>query len=335
MTTIKTNRMIEEFKRIRGFTESLVEPLEIEDFVVQADSFVSPTKWHLAHTTWFFETFVLQHFKSNYKVFHENFHYLFNSYYESVGSFYPRHSRFDHPPHCFRNLCLSKLCRSTDSFFIRKEQLIELEELRRFIEIGLNHEQQHQELMLTDIKYHFSFNPTHPVYHPNPYRHDSSTQNLSFIELQGGLVSIGDDGDGFSFDNETPAHQKWLEPYRLANRPITNEEYGQFIDDGGYEKAELWLSDGWLAVKSNNWQAPCIGKNKEIIGLPTLSACFLPIDPHAPVSHISFYEADAFARWARKHYPTEEEWEHAFQQTPIKGNFAGARLFPTNWRNND
>ena len=139
---------------------------------------------------------------------------------------------------------------------LEKSSSIELEELRRFIEIGLNHEQQHQELILTDIKYHFSFNPAHPVYHPNPYGHASSTQNLSFIELQGGLVSIGYDNDGFSFDNETPAHQKWLEPYRLANRPVTNEEYWQFIDDGSYEKAELWLSDGWMAVKSNNWQAP-------------------------------------------------------------------------------
>ena len=289
MTTIKTNRMIEEFKRIRGFTESLVEPLEIEDFVVQADSFVSPTKWHLAHTTWFFETFILQHFKSNYKVFHENFHYLFNSYYESVGSFYPRHSRgLITRPTVSETFAYRSYVDEQILSLLEKSSSIELEELRRFIEIGLNHEQQHQELMLTDIKYHFSFNPTHPVYHPNPYRHDSSTQNLSFIELQGGLVSIGDDGDGFSFDNETPAHQKWLEPYRLANRPITNEEYGQFIDDGGYEKAELWLSDGWMAVKSNNWQAPRIGKNKVIIGLPIhYQACYLLTHMHLSAISVS------------------------------------------------
>ena len=263
MTTIKIDRMIEEFKRIRRFTESLVEPLEIEDFVVQADSFASPTKWHLAHTTWFFETFILKHFKPNYQVFHENFHYLFNSYYESVGRFYPRHSRgLITRPTVSETFAYRSYVDEQMLLLLEKCSSIELEELRPYIEIGLNHEQQHQELILTDIKYHFSFNPTNPVYYPNTYGHASSTQNLSFIELQGGLVSIGHNEDGFSFDNETPAHQKWLEPYRLANRPVTNEEYWQFIDDDGYEKAELWLSDGWMQVKSNNWQAPLYWKKQ-------------------------------------------------------------------------
>jgi ergothioneine biosynthesis protein EgtB len=328
MTTIKTDRMIEEFKRIRGFTESLVEPLEIEDFVVQADSFVSPTKWHLAHTTWFFETFILQHFKSNYKVFHENFHYLFNSYYESVGSFYPRHSRgLITRPTVSETFAYRSYVDEQILSLLEKSSSIELEELRRFIEIGLNHEQQHQELILTDIKYHFSFHPAHPTYHPNTYGHASSTQNLSFIELQGGLVYIGHDNDGFSFDNETPAHQKWLEPYRLAHRPVTNEEYKQFIDDGGYEKAELWLSDGWMAVNSNNWQAPLYWEKQSNNWVFFTLSGLLPIDPHAPVSHISFYEADAYARWAGKRLPTEEEWEHAFQHTLIKGNFAEQGYF--------
>jgi len=328
MTIITTDTFKKEYLRIRMYTEKLVEPLEIEDFIVQADTHVSPTKWHLSHTTWFFETFVLKQSSPNYRVFHEDFHYLFNSYYESVGKFHPRTARgLITRPTVSETFAYRKYVDDHVLTLIESKSSIDLEKVRPFIEIGLNHEQQHQELLLTDLKYNFSFNPTHPVYNLIDGFDVSSSQELSFVKIEGGLIEVGHDGDGFSFDNETPKHKKWLDPYRLANRPVTNSEYVQFIEEGGYSKAELWLSDGWNDVKKDNWQAPLYWEKHDGKWFAFTLSGLLPIDEHAPVSHISFYEADAYARWAGKRLPTEEEWEHGLQHTPIKGNFSEQGYF--------
>ncbi|MFZ3579550.1 ergothioneine biosynthesis protein EgtB [Virgibacillus sp. DJP39] len=324
MTTITTDILKDEYLRIRKYSEQLVEPLEIEDLIVQADTHVSPSKWHLAHTTWFFETFILKNYLSNYTVFHKDFNYLFNSYYETVGKFHPQKARgLITRPTVSETFSYRKYVDDHILSLIEIKNQVDVEKIRQLVEIGLNHEQQHQELLLTDLKYNFSFNPTNPVYITNNDMFgNSSTQDLSFVYIEGGLVEVGNDGEGFSFDNEGPRHKKWLNPFRLANRPVTNGEYLQFIQDGGYSQAKYWLSDGWNAVKTYNWQAPQYWEKHDGSWYAFTLSGLLPVDEHAPVSHISFYEADAYARWAGKRLPTEEEWEHGLQHTPIKGNFA-------------
>ncbi|WP_163539102.1 ergothioneine biosynthesis protein EgtB [Gracilibacillus sp. YIM 98692] len=329
MTTISIETLKDEYLRIRKCTEKLVEPLEIEDFIVQADTHVSPSKWHLAHTTWFFETFLLKNFFTNYHVFHKGFNYLFNSYYETVGKFHPQKARgLITRPTVSETFSYRKYVDEHILSLVEKTNQTDLDQIKELIEIGLNHEQQHQELLLTDLKYNFSFNPTHPVYMANDISDNSSSpQDLSFIEIEGGLVEIGSDGEGFSFDNERPRHKKWLDPYRLANRPVTNGEYIQFIEDGGYLKAEFWLSDGWNAVNKYKWQAPQYWEKHDGKWYAFTLSGLLPIDEYAPVTHISFYEADAYARWAGRRLPTEEEWEHGLQHTPVEGNFADQGYF--------
>lgn len=328
MTTITIDTLKDEYLRIRKYSEQLVEPLEIEDFIVQADAHVSPSKWHLAHTTWFFETFILKNYLSNYTVFHKDFNYLFNSYYETVGKFHPQKARgLITRPTVSETFSYRKYVDDHVLSLIENENQIDIEQVKQLIEMGLNHEQQHQELLLTDLKYNFSFNPTYPVYLANDTVDSSSPQDLSFVEIEGGLVETGNDGEGFSFDNEGPRHKTWLDPYRLANRPVTNGEYLQFIENGGYTQPEYWLSDGWNDVKTYNWEAPQYWEKRDGKWFVFTLSGLLPVDEHAPVSHISFYEADAYARWAGKRLPTEEEWEHAFQHTPIKGNFAEQGYF--------
>ncbi|SDJ06931.1 ergothioneine biosynthesis protein EgtB [Alteribacillus bidgolensis] len=328
MTTITMDTLKDEYYLIRKYTEQLAEPLEIEDFVVQADTHVSPVKWHLAHTTWFFETFILKKFLSNYLVFHQNYNYLFNSYYESVGSFYPQKARgLISRPTVSETFSYRKHVDEHILSLLENRNYIENEQLRQLIEIGLNHEQQHQELLLTDLKYNFSFNPLHPVYIANDTFGTSHSTDLSFIEIKGGLIEIGNDAKGFSFDNEGPRHKKWLNTYRLANRPVTNGEYIQFMEDEGYTKPEYWLSDGWNAVQGYQWECPQYWEKHDGQWYAFTLSGLVPIDEHAPVSHISFYEADAYARWAGKRLPTEEEWEHALRHTPIEGNFAERGYF--------
>lgn len=337
MTIITTDTLKDTYLRIRNYSEQLVEPLEIEDFIVQADSHVSPTKWHLAHTTWFFETFILKNYLSNYTVFHKDFNYLFNSYYETVGKFHPQKARgLITRPTVSETFSYRKYVDDNIFSLLENNNQEDMEKIRQLVEIGLNHEQQHQELLLTDLKYNFSFNPTNPVYLTNDDMYgDSFTPDLSFVNIEGGLVEIGNDGEGFSFDNEGPRHKKWLEPYRLANRPVTNGEYQQFIEDGGYKQPEYWLSDGWNTIKTNNWQAPQYWEKHDKKWFAYTLSGLLPVNEHAPVSHISFYEADAYARWAGKRLPTEEEWEHGLKNVPIKGNFAEQGYFQPIAENNE
>ncbi|MCA9549380.1 MAG: ergothioneine biosynthesis protein EgtB [Myxococcales bacterium] len=315
------------FRRVRAQTEALIEPLTPEDCQLQSMPDVSPPKWHLAHTTWFFETFVLAPFQPAFAPFHPRFGYLFNSYYEAAG---PRHAR----PR--RGL----LSRPTLGEVLEYRRAIDARtldllgsvegahraEVERRVQLGLHHEQQHQELLLMDIKHAFFQNPLFPAYRPRAPEPAAAPSPQGWVEVEGGLVEIGHAGEGFSFDNETPRHRVFLEPFELADRLVTNAEWQAFIADGGYQDPKYWLSDGWHWVNTEGVRAPLYWVEQD--GLQSSAAGFeeftlgglLPLEPDAPVVHVSLYEADAFARWAGARLPTEAEWEHAARGAPVEGN---------------
>jgi ergothioneine biosynthesis protein EgtB len=293
--------------------------------MVQSCPEASPAKWHLAHTTWFFESFVLNQYLPGYRIFNPDFVWLFNSYYESFSQFPEKKLRASFSRPGFDEILLYR--QHVDEAI---RQLLEgdapAEALAR-IQLGANHEEQHQELLLTDILHAFFTNPLRPVYRNGEDQNAltpgiSRSSELQFQEFEGGLQQIGHDGDGFSFDNELPRHRAWLEPYSLARRLVTCSEYAQFIADGGYNRAELWLSDGWAAVKTNGWRAPLYwteeGGGWTVFTLRGSKR--LDQVAAAPVSQISFYEAEAYARWAGYRLPTEFEWEAAAMGTQAEGN---------------
>jgi len=303
---------IEAFRRVRAETEHRAAPLSPEDQVVQSMPDASPTKWHRAHTTWFFETFLIEPHNPSYRVFDERFAFLFNSYYVAAG---PRHAR---PK---RGLITRPDAREVAAYRAHVDAAVEtlieqasaaaLPEILRTLEIGLNHEEQHQELMLTDILHAFSQNPTAPAYDAN-WQPPKPSAQAGYIELPEGIHTIGHQGDDYCFDNEGPAHRELVGPVRLARTLVTNGEWLAFMQDGGYANAALWLSDGFAAVQNEAWQAPGHWQQQHDGEWRQLTLAGLkPIDPSAPVMHVSYYEADAFARWAGKHLPTEAEWEVA------------------------
>ena len=322
------DRLTGLFETVRRRTLDLTEPLSAEDQCIQSMPDVSPSKWHLAHTTWFFETFILKPHARGYAEFHPDFSFLFNSYYEQVG---PRHERpkrglLSRPPH--EDVLAYRAHVDEAMMAFEGTGDADRPEIRELLELGCHHEQQHQELMLTDIKHVLSCNPLKPAYQPPRPRDASRTRTWDWIEHAGGLVEIGHDGEGFAFDCEGPRHKVWLEPFRLASRPVTNGEYLAFIEDGGYRRSELWLSDGWAACRANGWHAPLYWEPAadgtwRIFTLAGLR----PLDPDAPVCHVSFFEADAYARWAGKRLPTEAEWEVVAAPLTPAGNFAGAREY--------
>lgn len=303
--------LIKNYKITRQLTERLCQNLLVEDYVIQSIDDVSPPKWHLAHTTWFFETFILGRF-THYKNPNPIYHYIFNSYYQGIGKPYPR---------CDRGL----LARPSveDVYRYRKdidEQIINLitnasnEQLLEFYPLtilGINHEQQHQELLLMDIKHNFYVDPSYPVYSQNDYSVNTINSNSQFIEVEGGLIEIGYQGNEFCFDNELPRHQKYIQPYSISNVLISNKEYLEFILDDAYSRPELWLSDAWDWIQINHITAPLYWIFQENNWLNFTLQGLQSINPLQPVSHISFYEADAFARWKKCRLPIEEEWEHA------------------------
>ncbi len=309
-------------RRVRKQSETLCEPLAIEDYMLQAMAEASPTKWHLAHTTWFFETFVLKPFAPRYQPFAAEYEYLFNSYYNRVGPQLGRTRRglLSRPTvaeiYRYREVvdeCLLEL--------LAQESHKDRDLIRQRTELGLHHEQQHQELFFTDIKYNLSQNPLSPIYLPLDIPLTSSKVTLQWQSFEGGLQTLGYDGEGFCFDNELPRHQQFIPPFALANRPVTQGEFIAFIADGGYQRPELWLSDGWAAVQSNGWTAPLYWRSDgDNWLLYTLHGLVEP-DPLAPVCHISFYEADAYARWTGARLPTEFEWELAARERTIEGHF--------------
>jgi ergothioneine biosynthesis protein EgtB len=318
----------ERFARVRARTLALAAPLSPEDQCVQSMPDASPTKWHLAHTSWFFEAVVLQPHLQGYEPFEPRWHHLFNSYYEALGTRHPRPQR---------GLLTRPLLASVHRYRAHVEAAVEhlvamadaatWAAVQPLIELGLHHEEQHQELILTDILHAFSCNPLLPAYEslaPSERQAGEPAPALNWLQGPAGPVRIGHAGEGFAFDNETPRHTAWLQPYRLADRLVTGGEYADFIADGGYRTASLWLSDGWAMLQAQQWHAPAYwiapddprapSAQWQVFGLDGVT----PLDASAPVTQLSFYEAAAYAEWAGARLPTEAEWEAASELPGVR-----------------
>jgi ergothioneine biosynthesis protein EgtB len=315
--------MIERYRKVRQQTETICQPLQPEDFVVQPMEDTSPPKWHLGHTTWFFETFILEQFKEDYKLFHPKFSFIFNSYYESVGERVIRANR--------GNMSRPTTNEIMDYRHYVDEQMEEFlsdeitEEIRKVLETGLQHEQQHQELLLTDLKYILGTNPLFPIYKIQEKSDFEGKPMASWLSIEGGVHQIGYDGEDFHWDNEEGVHKVYIQDFEIQDRLVTNREYLEFIEKGGYQDFQHWLSEAWSWVQQNEIVAPLYwhkvaGDWKSV----TLSG-FEAIDWDAPVTHISYFEADAFASWKNTRLPSEFEWEIACKKygelSEEKGNF--------------
>jgi ergothioneine biosynthesis protein EgtB len=300
------------FRRVRAETESRASHLSAEDQIVQSMADASPTKWHRAHVTWFFEQFLLVPNNPAYKIFDQRFPFLFNSYYVAAG---PRHARPQ------RGLITRPNGEDVADYRAHVDAAVErlitevpashAEHVFAILEIGLHHEQQHQELLITDILHAFAQNPTDPVYDAGWQAPRATRAPLAFVDVPGGVHAVGHEGEGFCFDNETPRHDELIPDVRIARHLVSNAEWLAFIDAGGYATPSLWLSDGWAAVQTEGWQAPGYWRQKDGTWFSMTLAGLQPVDPAAPVTHISYYEADAFARFAGNHLPSEMEWEVA------------------------
>jgi len=305
--------LLERFQDVRRQTLALCRTLTPEDGQVQSMPDVSPTKWHLAHTTWFFETFLLHQLDSDDRPFHPEYGYLFNSYYNGIGE---RHARPD------RGLLSRPGWNEVVQYRETVNQRVERAlvsglsaQLESVLQIGLNHEEQHQELLLMDIKHVLSCNPLRPVYRENLQKPDSPAPQQVWTEFDERISAIGHGGEGYSFDNEHPRHRVLVPRHALAHRLVTNGEYLEFMRDGGYQNPELWLSDGWELVERERWHAPLYWEQGDGGWREFTLGGMRPLQTGAPVVHVSFYEADAFARWSDARLPTEQEWESAAAQT--------------------
>ena len=307
-------RWTEAFRRVRGETERRAAPLSAEDQAIQSMPDASPTKWHRAHTTWFFETFLVQPNNPGYKVFDERFAFLFNSYYVAAG---PRHARPKRGlitrPDAGEVAAYRAHVDAAVEALVAEASAAALPEILRILEIGLNHEEQHQELLITDILHAFAQNPTAPAYDTS-WRAPQATAADGFVELAEGIHTIGHQTDSYCFDNEGPSHRVLVGPVRISRSLVTNGEWLEFIKDGSYTNPALWLADGWAAVQNEDWQAPGHWQDHDGEWRRLTLAGLKPVDPREPVMHVSYYEADAFARWAGRHLPTEQEWEVAARQ---------------------
>lgn len=317
--------LAERYAAVRARTTKLSLPLSEADMTIQGAEFASPSKWHLAHTTWFFEEFFLRQF-ADHLPHSEDYRYLFNSYYEHVGL---RHQQG------LRGLITRPTLADVMDYRQKIDEVV-LDKLAKgisdeqqtVIELGLHHEQQHQELFMTDILFNLSCNPLFPAYARAPQAKEDLSAESSFtmVDFEGGLIEIGHDGKGFGFDNEFPRHHHYLAPYRLANQLVTNREWLAFIEDGGYRNPLLWLSDGWKAACAENWQMPMnwhLEDGHQVFTLYGLQ----PMNLDAPVTHISYFEAEAYARWSGKRLPTEAEWESAASMQAVEGNFAESDIY--------
>jgi len=317
------------YQEVRCWSEELCEPLVAEDYVIQSMPDVSPTKWHLAHTSWFWETFLLKPSLPGYRELHPQYHFLFNSYYNSVGQRHcrPKRGLVSRPTveetyhyRAWVDRHMLELLHGLDADRLR--------ELEPVILLGLHHEQQHQELMLTDIKHVFTENPLRPVYRERRSAGQApASVPLQWIDFAEGIHWIGHDGNGFAFDNEGPRHREFVGAFQLASRLVTAGEYLAFIEDGGYTRPEFWLSEGWNTVQAQGWKAPFYWeKHDGDWSMMTLSG-MRPVAEDEPICHVSYFEADAYAQWAGAHLPTEAEWEVAATSVAIDGNFVENRHF--------
>ena len=324
----------DRFHQIRKFTNALCAGLEPEDCVVQSMPDVSPTKWHLAHTTWFFETFILKKFVPAYRAEIPEYAYLFNSYYNAAGDMHRRDLRglISRPTVSQARRYRASIDSHIDDLLSNVDQNL-LDEIEALLILGIHHEQQHQELLITDIKHVFAQNPLYPVFRePKTGGRSSATPGsqsspLQFIDFEERIVDIGYDGDGFAYDNEGPQHQALVPAFSLATRPVTNGEYIAFIEDSGYTRPEFWLSLGWMTVNEQRWTAPLYWTKREGVWWNFTLSGLRPVDQSEPVTHVSYFEADAYTNWAGARLPTEFEWEHAALSCPIEGNFVETELF--------
>lgn len=318
------NTLHDRLRASRQQSLDLAAPLSDEDQTVQAMEDASPTKWHLAHTTWFYEAFLLRAHLPDYQPFSDDFDYCFNSYYEAKGDRHPRPHRGlltrpsasevrDYRAHVDANL---------DRLFTQGLTRDASDAVGALIELGINHEQQHQELLLTDILSLFALNPLRPAYRRPQARPEEvkAEAPLEWIGFDGGIKTVGHDGQGFAYDNEGPRHDVLLQPFRLASRCVTNGEWLAFMQAGGYRDPLLWLADGWTTVKTHNWNAPQYWEERDGVWHQMTLDGLVPVDPRAPVSHVSYFEANAFAHWAGKRLPTEFEWEVASEGYAVEGN---------------
>jgi ergothioneine biosynthesis protein EgtB len=314
---------LNRYSAVRALTEQLAAPLGAEDQSVQSMPDASPTKWHLAHTTWFFETFVLQPHAPGYMPFDPRYAYLFNSYYEALGARHPRPQRgLLTRPTVAEVLDYRRHVDDAITRLFYTASRTERAAFETVAELGLHHEQQHQELILTDLKHAFSLNPLLPSYRPAmPADVGPEASPSNWVDFAGGIIPIGHSGDEFAFDNEQPRHLVLLRPYRLASRLVTCGEYLAFVEDGGYSRPELWLSDGWAMAQSQGWTAPLYWSRAEDGWYVFTLNGPQRLRPDEPVVHVSFYEAAALAAWAGKRLPTEFEWEAAAISQPVAGNF--------------
>lgn len=321
--------LLERYRAIREFTEKLTEPLAVEDFMLQSMEDVSPTKWHIAHTSWFFEQFVLLEGFPGYQPLNDRYFHLFNSYYVAAGQRHcrPKRGLISRPTvaevFAYR--------RYVDDHMVTLLEGLEGERLGRWaevIELGLHHEQQHQELMLSDIKHNMSINPLLPaVYATSAESPRSAAVPLAWVEFEEGIHSIGHEGTGFRFDNELPRHRIFVEPFALSNRLMTNGEWLEFIEDGGYQRHELWLTAGWDLAQQESWDSPLYWQKEGDRWHHYTLAGLKEVHPAEPVAHLTYYEADAYARWAGGRLPTEYEWEIASKGVCLQGNFAESGHF--------
>ncbi len=324
---ISREQLARQFGLVRQTTERMVAGLSPEDQNLQSMPDASPLKWHRAHTTWFFETFLLKPYQPDHQPVNEHYGYLFNSYYNGVGKQFPRTRRglMSRPD----SDEVGQYRAQVDDAALRLlEQAPEerLAEIAAVVILGLNHEQQHQELMVTDLKHALSFNPLAPAWTRSPEPRGPAAPQ-GWVDFSGGVVAIGHSGPGFAFDNETPRHEVLLRDFQLARRPVTCGEFAEFIADNGYRRPELWLSDGWSWVQENAIESPLYWQRTEDRWMLHTLGCWREMDPNEPLCHVSFYEALAYAQWAGARLPTEFEWEVAARGQPPEGHFADSERY--------
>ena len=323
------DKLLARFHEVRDFSAKLAANLAPEDCVVQSMPEVSPTKWHLAHTTWFFETFILKKWVTGYRDAVPEYAYLFNSYYNAAGAMHRRDLRglISRPTVEEAKKYRESINTDIDDLVSNADEKL-FREIEPMLILGIHHEQQHQELLVTDIKHVFAQNPLYPVFRPRPPSLNSgAASKIDFVEFDEATIEVGHKGNDFCYDNELPRHRALVLPFALANRLVTNREYLEFVADNGYSRAEFWLSLGWQTVNEQNWRAPLYWVERDGEWWNFTLSGLRKVDPEEPVAHLSYFEADAYANWAGARLPTEFEWERAAETIEIDGNFVETERF--------